>query len=94
MRDMRLCDLRINVTHSPLKHGSSEARWPMMTAIDQTHRSGKVDLSAKKSRDMHLNRNWLLDGSMWLSFLVVHQLNDGEHKDLTFDHPDSLNNPS
>ena len=77
MRYTRLCDLRINLTHGPRKHGSSTIRWPMMTIIDQKHRTGKVALSAKKSRGMHRHRNWLLDGSGWLSCLITHKLNNG-----------------
>ena len=94
VRDTRLCDLRINFTHGPLKHGSSTLRWPTMTIIDQKHRTGKIALSAKKSRAMHRHRDWLLDGSDWLSCSLTHKLNNGEHLDLSFNHPDSAKNPS
>ena len=91
---VRLSDLKINHTHGPVKHGSSNARWTMMIIIDQKHRVGKIVLSAKKSRGVHRHRNWLLDGSGWLSVLLMHKLNNGEHRDLTFNHPDCSNNPS
>ena len=48
----------------------------MLIIIDQKHRVGKIALSAKKCRGMHRHRNWLLDGSGWLSVLLTHELNN------------------
>ena len=77
-RDSISCDLRINNTHGPLKECSSDARWPILTMIDQKHRSGKVALTTKTSRGMCRHRNWLLDSSGWIACLARRKLNDGD----------------
>ena len=40
------------------------------------------------------HQNRLLDGSSLIACSVTHELNDGEFKNLTFDHQDDTKNPS
>lgn len=56
----------------------------MLVLLDQKSREGKATLTVKKPREMNWNRDWLLDGSSWIDYLLTRKLNDGDHQILTF----------
>ena len=46
-KESKLCDIRISLTHGPLKQGCSDTRWLILTIIDQKHMSRKALLISK-----------------------------------------------
>ena len=87
MRDAKLCDLMINKTHDPVKPGSKDGRWKMLTLLDQKSREGKVTLIAKNQEECAA----IVIG--WLACLLIHKLNNGEYDKMTFHHDGTNKTP-